>query len=124
METQQQSDADRGSASTMALCILEWAALVRAALEGADPMPLASVARRIPHATTNEVAMALGWLAHEGTIWFRRRGSLWEIGLQAPAGGRSPSVAGPQRMGWDEQGVSSVEETDLPQQTGDTKGKA
>jgi hypothetical protein len=62
--------------------VREWAKQVREVLDESGPMPLANVARRIGDATTNEVAMAVGWLAHAGEIRFSRRGALWEIGLR------------------------------------------
>lgn len=73
-------------AGNMETSILEWSCQIRDVLKGAAPMPLANVARRITNATTNEVAMALGWLAHEGKVQFRRQNGRWEISLQESRG--------------------------------------
>jgi len=83
MGTQKESEANRREKGPVDTCLPEWTRRVRAVLEGAGPMPLASVARRITDATTNEVAMAVGWLAHAGEIRFSSRGEFWDIELAA-----------------------------------------
>jgi predicted transcriptional regulator len=55
------------------------------------PLSLASLARQFDDASTNEVAMAVGWLAHAGEVCFRRRADLWMIVLQRPVGSGSPA---------------------------------
>lgn len=55
---------------------------VRNVIEEMGPLPLANVARRIRDATTNEVAMAVGWLAHADEIRFRRHEEMWVIELK------------------------------------------
>ena len=65
--------------------IAEWAKQVRDVLKDSGPEPLASLARGVPDATTNEVAMAVGWLAHAGEVRFNRRAGLWTIALQRVA---------------------------------------
>ena len=60
---------------------MKWTGQVGAVLTESGPMPLANLARRITDASTNEVAMAVGWLAHAGAIRFARQGTLWEIAL-------------------------------------------
>jgi hypothetical protein len=82
METESQAESRQRESPAMDASLLEWTCQVRDVLKGSGPMPLASVARRITDATTNEVAMAVGWLAHAGEIRFSRRRGLWEIGLQ------------------------------------------
>jgi hypothetical protein len=82
MGTQLQFEPEQRGKPAMNDCIPAWAKQVREVLGQSGPMPLANVARRIADATTNEVAMAVGWLAHAGEIRFRRRGALWEIQLQ------------------------------------------
>jgi hypothetical protein len=62
--------------------IPEWTRKVREVLKGSGPMSLASLARKITDATTNEVALAVGWLAHAGEIRLREREGLWEIDLK------------------------------------------
>lgn len=62
----------------------EWSKLVCSALEDAGSMSLASVARRISGITTNEVAMAIGWLSCEGRVQFRDNGGVWTVGLMGP----------------------------------------
>ena len=81
MGTQPQLRPDRPIERAMETNILEWTRRVRAVLTESGSMPLASLARRITDASTNEVAMAVGWLAHAGEIRFARRGALWEIAL-------------------------------------------
>ncbi len=82
MGAQSQAELDRQGKKDMESCILQWTGQVREVLGESGPMPLANLARRIDNATTNEVAMAVGWLARAGKIQFRRRGDLWEISLQ------------------------------------------
>ncbi len=82
MGSQPQMELDRQEKRDMESCILQWTGQVREVLGESGPMPLASLARRIDNATTNEVAMAVGWLARAGKIRFRRREEIWEISLQ------------------------------------------
>ena len=82
MGTQPQEELDRQEIKDMESCILQWTGRVREVLDESGPMSLAKLARRIDSATTNEVAMAVGWLARAGKIRFRRREDLWEISLQ------------------------------------------
>ena len=70
----------------MEFLIRDWTAQVSDVLRSAGPLPLASLARAITGATTNEVAMAVGWLARAGEIHFNRREGLWTIELQRPGG--------------------------------------
>ena len=81
----------------MDVLMQEWTRQVRDVLDGAGPMFLASVARRIPDATTNEVAMAVGWLAHAGEIRFSKQGSIWAIDLQEHSGRPMARVSSPER---------------------------
>jgi hypothetical protein len=81
---------------TMERDIPVWAGQVRNVLREAGPLPLASVARRLPDATTNEVAMAVGWLAHAGEVGFRRREGRWMIDLQRV---RAPDATRPEARG-------------------------
>lgn len=82
MESYSQSPSETGAQPAIDACILGWVEEVCKALEGSGSMPLANVARRIPDATTNEVAIAIGWLAREGRIQFGRREGIWEISLR------------------------------------------
>lgn len=82
MGTQSQSEPARRAELDLDVGISERAEEVRNVLKGASPMPLAGIARRITDATTNEVAMAVGWLAHAGEIQFRKHGNLLEINLK------------------------------------------
>ena len=71
---------------TTGACIGEWAAEVRDILrKGGGGMSLADVARRVHTATTNEVAMAIGWLAHAGEVRFVRQGNGRGIALRGGA---------------------------------------
>ncbi len=82
MGSQSQEELDRQEKMDMESCILQWTGQVREVLGESGPMSLANLARRIDNATTNEVAMAVGWLARAGKIRFKKRGELWEISLQ------------------------------------------
>jgi len=81
-------DAPRNIASptepTVEAHVKEWARQICEAIKGSGAMSLANLARGIADASTNEVAMAVGWLAREGRISFKRRGGMWEIGLTEP----------------------------------------
>jgi len=63
-------------------CIPEWARQVQDVLKESGAQPLASLARKVPDTSTNEVAMAVGWLAHAGAIQLSRREGLLMIALQ------------------------------------------
>ena len=54
---------------------------VRVVLKESGAQPLASLARKVPGTTTNEVAMAIGWLTHAGEIQFSKHNGLWLIDL-------------------------------------------
>ena len=82
MGSQTQLDGDGQEKPGMEACIREWADQVNDVLGATGPMSLAGLARRINDASTNEVAMAVGWLARAGKIRFKRREELWEISLQ------------------------------------------
>lgn len=82
MGSQPPVELDRQEKKDMETSILQWTGQVREVLGESGPMPLANLARRIDNATTNEVAMAVGWLARAGKIRFRKRAELWEISLQ------------------------------------------
>jgi len=95
-ETQEQSatgNALSQTNATMEAHIKVWAEQICEAIKGSGAMPLANLARGIADASTNEVAMAVGWLARDGRISFRRRGGVWEIGLRAlPAAPTQPET--------------------------------
>jgi hypothetical protein len=82
MESYSQSPSGTGVPLMIDASILGWAEEVCKALEGSGPIPLANLARRIPDATTNEVAIAIGWLAREGRIRFGCREGIWEMSLR------------------------------------------
>lgn len=64
--------------------LAKWAEQVCEALSECGDMPLANLARAIPNATTNEVAMAVGWLARDGRVGFKQGKGIWEIYLRKP----------------------------------------
>ncbi|MBT7067733.1 MAG: winged helix-turn-helix domain-containing protein [Verrucomicrobia bacterium] len=69
----------------MGACLDEWARQVCDALADAGPMGLACLARRIKGVSTNEIAMAIGWLAHEGRVQFREQEGMWEVAIRRPS---------------------------------------
>ncbi len=79
METKPQPGVVNGAPATLETYLPAWAEQVRMVLRESGAQPLAYLARKVPHTTTNEVAMAIGWLAHAGDIRFSRREELWMI---------------------------------------------
>lgn len=69
----------------MEACLDECVRQVCYALEDSSPMSLACLARRIRGVTTNEIAMAIGWLAHEGRVQFREQEGMWEVSIRRPS---------------------------------------
>ena len=82
MTAQPPLETCKSNGKTMESCLCELGRQVCDVLGDSGELPLAGLARKVPVATTNEVAMAVGWLAREGRLHFRRSGGVWEIRLQ------------------------------------------
>ncbi len=81
METTPHPQGEACSQASMEALLPAWAELVRIVLRESGAQSLANLARKVPDTTTNEVAMAIGWLAHAGDIRFSKREGLWMIEL-------------------------------------------
>lgn len=81
MEMKPQPGIVECTKATMESHLPAWAEQVRMVLRESGAQPLANLARKVPDTTTNEVAMAIGWLAHAGDIRFSKREGLWMIEL-------------------------------------------
>jgi hypothetical protein len=79
MGPQTRTDSNEAEPQILDVSIPTWAGQVRDVLKESGPLPFASLARRVANISTNEVAMAVGWLVHAGEIRFTRRGTLWLI---------------------------------------------
>lgn len=82
MEPFRQLESPDRKKPTMETNLQEWADKVRQILRESGPLPLAGIARGVADATTNEVAMTVGWLACAGEICFGRRDGVCTIELQ------------------------------------------